>query len=60
MHSILNNLIGNSLKFIPSSGHIVGSVEQKSDRGIILVRDTGLGMDPGSSQGDLLAVSAGF
>jgi signal transduction histidine kinase len=44
LHSILNNLIGNSLKFTPSGGHIVVSVEQKSDRGIIRVRDTGSGM----------------
>ena len=41
---ILHNLIGNSLKFTPSGGHIVVSVEQKSDRGIIRVRDTGSGM----------------
>jgi signal transduction histidine kinase len=40
----LNNLIGNSLKFNPSGGHIVVSVEQKSDLGIIRVRDTGSGM----------------
>jgi len=44
LHSILHNLIGNSLKFTPSGGHIVVSVEQKSDRGIIRVRDTGSGM----------------
>jgi len=44
LNSILHNLIGNSLKFTPSGGHIVVSVEQKSDRGIIRVRDTGSGM----------------
>jgi signal transduction histidine kinase len=44
LHSVLNNLIGNSLKFNPSGGHIVVSVEQKSDRGISRIRDTGSGM----------------
>ena len=44
LHSILNNLIGNSLKFTPSGGHIVVSVEQEADQGIIRVRDTGAGM----------------
>ena len=44
LHSILNNLIGNSLKFTPSAGHIVVSVEQEADQGIIRVRDTGAGM----------------
>jgi signal transduction histidine kinase len=44
---ILDNLIGNAVKFTPQEGQVIVDVEVGADRSIhILVRDTGIGMRP--------------
>jgi signal transduction histidine kinase len=42
---VLSNLVGNAIKFTPSGGNIVISVEQKCGKGLFAVRDTGKGID---------------
>jgi signal transduction histidine kinase len=44
---ILDNLIGNAVKFTPQEGQVIVEIEVEADRSIhILVRDTGIGMRP--------------
>jgi PAS domain S-box-containing protein len=45
---VFGNLIGNSLKFTPAGGTItIELIEEKSDRWVIGVRDTGIGIPEG-------------
>ena len=43
---VLQNLIGNAIKFTPEGGRIVVRVEPGSDRVTVKVQDTGIGIEP--------------
>jgi len=44
---VFGNLIGNSLKFTPAAHNHIELIEEKSDRWVIGVRDTGIGIPEG-------------
>ena len=43
---VLDNLVGNALRYTPAGGRVDVSLAVRSDRGIISVRDTGPGLTP--------------
>jgi len=45
-HSILQNLIGNAIKFTPSSGRVAVQEVEQGNRVLISVIDTGVGVPP--------------
>jgi signal transduction histidine kinase/DNA-binding response OmpR family regulator/streptogramin lyase len=46
LQKILNNLLSNAIKFTPENGSIHVFLEQRGDRLIIKVRDSGKGIEP--------------
>ena len=46
LRQILSNLVLNSLKFTPSSGHVMISVREVDDQVEVVVEDTGVGVAP--------------
>lgn len=47
MHSVIQNLVGNALKFTPKNGRITLSSRECGDWVEISVQDSGVGMLPG-------------
>lgn len=45
LQTILRNLITNSIKFTPENGKITVSTEQSRDGVLLIIKDTGIGMD---------------
>ncbi len=46
LHRVLDNLLGNALKFTPAGGEIAVSLRQEHQTAILEVRDTGIGIPP--------------
>ena len=46
IEQIVGNLVGNALKFTPSTGHVYVDVRECDGVAILEVRDTGMGIDP--------------
>jgi signal transduction histidine kinase len=46
LEQMVGNLIGNAVKYTPSGGTILVSVEQEAEWAVIRVRDTGIGIAP--------------
>lgn len=46
LHSVLQNIVSNAIKFTPNNGTISISTESDSDHAHITVKDSGLGMTP--------------
>lgn len=42
---VLNNLLGNALKYTPDNGHVVVTCQVKREEILISVKDTGIGID---------------
>lgn len=42
---VINNLLGNAIKYTPDNGTVVVGCQQKSDELVITVKDTGIGID---------------
>jgi signal transduction histidine kinase len=47
LDQVLRNLVENGLKYTPPGGEVTVEVEQRGDRAVICVRDTGVGIPPG-------------
>ena len=47
LDQVLRNLVENGLKYTPPGGEVTVAVEQRGDRAVICVRDTGVGIPPG-------------
>jgi signal transduction histidine kinase len=47
IHQILSNVVGNAVKFTPEGGRVHVSLERGAAQAVIVVRDTGIGIDPG-------------
>ena len=43
---VVNNLIGNAIKYTPPDGNVVVSCQVKSDEVLITTKDNGIGIDP--------------
>ncbi len=50
LHQVLSNLIENALKFTPERGRITLSAQQSNGDVEVIVRDTGVGIDPGEHE----------
>ncbi|HTP08287.1 MAG TPA: GAF domain-containing protein [Anaerolineae bacterium] len=46
MRRMLDNLLGNALKFTPEGGHISLSVNHQEDQVILVISDSGIGISP--------------
>lgn len=42
--TIINNVIGNAIRYTPEGGQVVANAEREEGRGVISVRDTGIGI----------------
>ena len=43
---VVNNLLGNAIKYTPKGGRVDVSVQMKSDEVVITFKDSGIGIDP--------------
>jgi signal transduction histidine kinase len=43
---VLKNLLSNAVKFTDEGGTVWAWVEEESDRVVVMIEDTGIGMDP--------------
>ena len=50
LHQVLSNLIENALKFTPERGRITLSAQETNGDVEVIVRDTGVGIDPGEHE----------
>ncbi len=50
LHQVLSNLIENALKFTPERGRITLSAQPSNGDVEVIVRDTGVGIDPGEHE----------
>ncbi|MFW5967745.1 MAG: PAS domain-containing sensor histidine kinase [Persicimonas sp.] len=46
MRQVVDNLVGNAVKFTPSNGTVSATVRESDDHAMIRVRDTGVGIAP--------------
>lgn len=46
IQEVVHNLLENAIKYTPSGGHIVITSEEKDDNVVVVVEDTGPGIDP--------------
>jgi PAS domain S-box-containing protein len=46
LEEVMVNLLNNAAKYTPPGGHIWLSLQQERDEAVLIVRDTGMGIDP--------------
>ena len=51
LNRILENLVGNALKFTPEGGRVEVRAWEEGSRAVLEVEDTGIGMDPDTVEG---------